>query len=145
DAARALDDAEDGPGYTCFGGPVVDAAPVALWAPGTGAVSLPSGTGLPLAADRPWVGQIHYNLAQGVVPDRTRISLRLTQDSVRPAVFAPVADLDLRLQPGRASVEATATGEQNPDAPYTVYGAAPHMHTLGRTMRVDVSDDAGPT
>ena len=52
-AARALDDGEDGPGYTCFGGPGVNAAPVALWAPGTGAVSLPAGTGIPLAVDRP--------------------------------------------------------------------------------------------
>ena len=143
-AARALDDAEEGPGYTCFGGPGVNAAPVALWAPGTGAVLLPTGTGLPLAADRPWVVQIHYNLAQGVFPDRTRVKVQLTQRPVRPAVFAAVVDRDLRLPPGLASVEATATTAQDPTAPYTVYGAAPHMHTLGRTMRVDVSNDAGP-
>jgi len=143
-AARALDDAEDGPGYTCFGGPGVNAAPIALWAPGTGAVLLPTGTGLPLAADRPWIVQIHYNLAQGAFPDRTRVKVRLTQGPVRSAVFAPVADLDVRLPPGLASVEATSTTPQDPSAPYTVYGAAPHMHTLGRTMRVDVSNDAGP-
>jgi hypothetical protein len=143
-AARALDDAEDGPGYTCFGGPGVNAAPVALWAPGTGAVLLPTGTALPLAAGRPWVVQIHYNLAQGVFPDRTRVKVQLTQGPVRPAVFAAMADLDLRLPPGLASVEATATIAQDPTASYTVYGAAPHMHTLGRTMRVDVSNDAGP-
>lgn len=144
-AARALDDAEDGLGYTCFGGPRVDAGPVALWAPGTGTVVLPAGTGLPLAAARPWIIQVHYNLAQGVFPDRTRVKLRLTRQNVRPAVFAPVADLNLTLPPGRASVTASDVGPQDPTKPYTVYGAAPHMHTLGRTLRVEVSNDAGPT
>ena len=144
-AAHALDDAEAGPGYTCFGGPGVDAAPIALWAPGTGAVMLPTGTGVALAANRPWVVQIHYNLAQGVFSDRTRVKLRLTNSSVQPAVFAPVADLDLRLPPGRPSVETSAVGTQDPTTGYTVYGAGPHMHTLGRTMRVDVTDGIGPT
>jgi hypothetical protein len=143
-AARALDDAQDGPGYTCFGGPGVNAAPVALWAPGAGAVFFPAGTGVPLVVNRPWIVQIHYNLAQGAFPDHTQVMLRLTRDNLRPAAFRPVADLGLVLPPGRASVEVSATGQQDPNAPYTVYGAAPHMHTLGRKMRVDASNDAGP-
>jgi len=144
-AARARDEAEDGLGYTCFGGPGVEAAPVALWAPGAGAVVLPAGTGISLAAGRPWIIQIHYNLAQGAFPDRSHVNLRLTHESVRAAVFAPVADQNLQLPPGRASVEQTFIGRQDPAKPYTIYGAAPHMHTLGRTMRVDVTTDQGPT
>ncbi|HEY3500517.1 MAG TPA: hypothetical protein VGK73_37750, partial [Polyangiaceae bacterium] len=41
--AEALDAAEDGPGYTCFGAPRVDVDPLALWAPGGGPTKFPAG------------------------------------------------------------------------------------------------------
>ena len=43
------------------------------WAPGAGATYLPPGTGVALAGGRNVILQVHYNLAQGVFPDRTRV------------------------------------------------------------------------
>ncbi|HKO46998.1 MAG TPA: hypothetical protein VJV79_04705 [Polyangiaceae bacterium] len=136
-AAHALDDAAAGAGYPCFGGPGVDASPFAMWAPGAGAIDLPAGTGVPLVAHRDLVIQIHYNLENGMAPDRTRVALAFAKDKPISAQFAPISNSDLRLPPGLAKVESTANSPVSP-VNFTVYGAMPHMHTLGRTMRVEI-------
>ena len=135
--AHALDDAEEGDGYTCFGGPIVSASPVALWAPGAGVVHMPSGTGVALEANRDVILQIHYNLEHGTHPDRTRLNLATVADGVTPGFFAPVANLDMMLPPRRDYVETTASESLVPNQSFVVHGAMPHMHTLGRTLRVE--------
>ncbi|HEX6274031.1 MAG TPA: hypothetical protein VFZ53_13375 [Polyangiaceae bacterium] len=135
--ARALDDAEAGDGYTCFGGPGVAAAPVALWAPGAGVVEMPAGTGVALEANRDVVLQIHYNLEHGAHTDRTRLELSTVASGVVPGTFSPVLDGNMMLPPGREYVETTASTDFVPSVSLVVHGAMPHMHTLGRTLRVD--------
>lgn len=137
-AAMALDDDEEGPGYTCFGGPgVLGSRFLAGWAPGTPATRYPAGTGLKLDHTRKLVVQIHYNLHEGPEPDRTRIDLEFG-GGVTPALVVPVADLGLAVPPGveAAPTEFTTTGFEIPVG-VTVRGIFPHMHTLGRTLRVD--------
>jgi len=136
-AAHALDDASSGDGYPCFGGAGVDASPVAMWAPGAGAIEMPTGTGVPLAAHRDLIVQIHYNLDNGVLPDRTKIALAFAPTPPISAQYLSMADFDLRLPPGRANVESMANVGLSPGR-FKVFGAMPHMHTLGRTLRVDV-------
>ena len=99
--AHARDDAEPGDGYTCFGGPGVSASPIALWAPGAGIVETPTGTGVPIEANRELVFQIHYNLEHGTHPDRTSVKLDLVDGGVVTGIFAPVANLEMMLPPGR--------------------------------------------
>jgi len=140
-AARALDEAEAGEGYTCFGGPGIAASPFALWAPGGGSVTLPAGTGVPLAAGRELVIQIHYNFESGAFPDRTRVGLEFADQPVIPALYLAVANGEMRLQPGREYVESSATGDVEPSVSFKVHGAMPHMHTLGRTLRVEAEAD----
>jgi hypothetical protein len=136
--AEAQDAAEPGLGYTCFGSSGVDASPVVLWAPGTGVTRLPEGTGLPLAAGRKLVLQVHYNLAPGAFPDRTTVRLQTAPSVARPAVFTPVADLSLEVPPGQALAVSTRTFTLGTPIPaVTIYGVLPHMHTLGRTLRLD--------
>lgn len=144
EAARELDSAEEGPGYTCFGGPGVSASPIALWAPGASAISMPKGTGVAMEPGK-IILQIHYNFEHGVLPDRTRIALRLTEGGVLPAKYSEIANYDMRLQPGREYIETSATQRANPNAPFIVYGAMPHMHTSGRTLRVDVESEGSST
>ena len=139
-AAHALDDAADGEGYPCFGGSGVDSSLLAMWAPGAGPVELPVGTGVPLAAHRDLIIQIHYNLENGSFPDRTKVALAFASEPPISALYLPMANLDLRLPPGRANVEASATAQLLPGS-FKVYGAMPHMHTLGRTMRADIEDN----
>lgn len=138
--AHALDAAASGDGYPCFGGPGVDASPLAMWAPGAGPSEMPAGTGVQLAAHRDLIFQIHYNLDNGSAPDQTKVALQFASEPPIRGQYVAVLDTDLRLQPGKEHVEATATGQLRP-GPFKVYGVMPHMHTLGRTLRVDVEND----
>jgi len=135
DAAEALDTAEAGLGYTCFGGAGVTAEPRVLWAPGGGFVELPADTGVPLAAGRKLILQVHYNLSNGTFPDRTTVKLALSSDVQFPARYQAIGDLDMVLEPGleTATTEATfsAFGQS-----FVVHGVMPHMHTLGRELTV---------
>jgi hypothetical protein len=56
---------------------------------------------------------------------------------VIPAEYMAVADVEMRLEPGRQLVESTATQPLSRPASFKVHGAMPHMHTLGRTLRVE--------
>jgi hypothetical protein len=142
-AAHELDAQHAGPGYTCFGGPAIGAEPLVLWAPGAGTTHLPEGTGVPLAAGRELVVQIHYNLENGVYPDRTTVGLVFAERAVTPAAYSPVANLDMQLAPGMERVESADTNRVEPAASLKIYGAMPHMHTLGRTLRVDAEARGG--
>ena len=139
-AAHGLDDAAEGDGYPCFGGAGVDASPLAMWAPGAGAIQLPEGTGVPLAAKRDLIIQIHYNLANGTDADRTHVALQFATKPVITAQYLAMLDTDLKLPPAQKLVESTSSAMLAPGK-FTVYGAMPHMHTLGRTLEVDVEAD----
>jgi hypothetical protein len=137
EAAQLLDAAEDGPGYTCFGSPLVDAAPFALWAPGVGRMDMPAGTGVALGANRGLVMQVHYNHENGAYPDQTSVKLKFAEQPVIPGEYIAVANGDMMLPPGREFVESSSTDEYPDSFDMKVHGALPHMHTLGRTMRVE--------
>ena len=134
-SARDLDAKDDSPGYECFGGPGVLSDPVALWAPGSSVIEMPAGTGIALEPGRDLILQVHYNVAAGSLPDRTRVQLELASD-VTPARFMPVANVRLALVPDLAYQETEAAQNRVIDNPLVVYGAAPHMHTRGKTMEV---------
>jgi hypothetical protein len=138
--AEANDVQDLGLGYTCFGASGVDASPVALWAPGGGVVNLPEGTGLPLVAGRKLVLQVHYNLAPGAFPDRTTVRLKTEPTVDRPGTFTLVADPSLNVAPGQELGVSTRTFTlDEPAQQMTIHGVLPHMHTLGRTLRLDAS------
>ena len=106
--AAALDRATPGPGWTCFGGPGVgggtsnprgfldDAGWIAAWAPGFGAGRFRAGTGVELPSGSRIVMQVHYNLLNGIRPDRSRAVLTTVPASTGPTpvqtmlVAAPV-------------------------------------------------------
>src|SRR5262249_28011566 len=76
-AAEALDRADPGPGYGCFGGPgFLPAGGLGGWAPGAQARVTPFGVGLLLPKGARIVLQMHYNNgATESRVDRTRIAL----------------------------------------------------------------------
>ncbi len=92
-AARQLDSASPGVGWSCFGGIGVmsggmsdleslDNAPwIAAWAPGWGTGRLPDGTGVPLPKGSLVVMQVHYNLLNGHANDRSRAVLTVAPGS----------------------------------------------------------------
>ncbi|MDR7251079.1 hypothetical protein J2X46_000051 [Nocardioides sp. BE266] len=83
-AAEAKDAAEDGEGWTCFGGTgldafqnVDDASWIGAWAPGGKESVVKPGFGTRLAKGSRIVMQVHYNLLAGVSPDTSAAQLRL--------------------------------------------------------------------
>jgi len=129
-------------GYECFGGSGVgNSQPLALWAPGGGATVFPNGTGLLLNGGRHVVIQIHYNLIAGTYPDRTRVNMTTNSTGTTTrAYFAPIVDSNLQLPPGMANFSASDTIPLSSlPIPVRIYGAAPHMHTLGRSLRVETT------
>jgi hypothetical protein len=81
--ARAVDAADSGEGWTCFGDAGIggDAGWVAHWAPGANETLLSAGVGYPMPPGSLLVMQVHYNLlASGGKPagaDQSSIRLRL--------------------------------------------------------------------
>lgn len=150
----ALDAAEAGPGYTCFGGAGAnEATPVVLWAPGAGAVETPRGTGLPIDASVPLVVQVHYNLlsAQPGDTDRSSVDMRI-EPSATAAYYVPVYNYGFAAEPHMTSVSSSydfpfgATWLTPYGVPAAhVYGIGPHMHTLGTDIQVDMLNADGST
>jgi hypothetical protein len=139
--ALAKDASEPGPGYACFGGPGVGAGTVyGGWVPGGGMTLYPEGTGVAIESDKAIVMQIHYNTAHAGhgahAPDATALQLQFADARVaRPAVILPIADLFFTIPP-RVDSFSTAVTFEMPVAG-TIHGVGPHMHTLGRSIRVD--------
>jgi len=85
DNVHALDAAEEGQGWTCFGntgfgndGPQLDDAPwLGAWAPGGQESVMAAGYGKELRKGSLIVMQVHYNLLKGQEPDISATQLRL--------------------------------------------------------------------
>jgi hypothetical protein len=137
--ALDLDAAEEGAGYTCFGGPGVGGGFgfLAAWAPGTNVTRYPEGTGLSVRGGRKSVLQIHYNTGAGARPDRTRIRLKIEPKVAKEAFVLPLANLDLDLPPRSGDVTQSAETTVKPGPTYHLLGVFPHMHTMGKSLVVE--------
>lgn len=151
-ALQAIDDASVGPGWQCFGGPVPGASGVQAvgalgsWVPGVSAVAFPAGTATRLPAGSLAVVQVHYNLAGGTEPDRTRLEVKLapagTEATLQPIAGVRLIKFNLNIPPGavdhveEASLTARAWSQNKffPDGEGWIIGVGGHMHTLGRRI-----------
>jgi hypothetical protein len=137
--AEALDRAEEGPGYSCYGSSrVAGARLVTSWTWDSDVQRIPDGFGIRLGASRKLVMQVHYDvLASGLdAPTRTRVELEL-DPAVHEALFIDVSPARLNLAPGQKRVEVTAEAQTRSDV--TVLGIAPRMRLLGQAMQVEVA------
>ncbi|MDC0716462.1 monooxygenase [Nannocystis bainbridge] len=141
--AAALDAADAGPGYTCFGDPLVPSRWLVGTGPGDPGGRLPEGTGLRMAAGRQAVLQMHYNQVHGAGSDQTAIDLQLAASVAHEASVKRVEDAYLELPPGRPAVVESDTRELHED--FTLWGVWPHMHDLGRQLRVTARGPGGDT
>ncbi len=143
--ARWRDELEPGPGWSCFGAPGIGGATLlGAWAPGYPVVRLPEGTGLLLVGGAVIV-QVHYYLEAEPRADDTQVRLELSAEPLRPLAFVPFAATDLVLPPG---LEAVSVGRRAPlpvPGPLEVFGVFPHMHLLGRALKLAASSPAGAT
>lgn len=138
--AQGLDDESPEPGWSCFSTPVdTDINLIAAWAPGDNVVEFPEGTGLAVPGRR-MVMQIHYNLLGGATPDVTALKLRMATSVDKDALLVPIADNDLVVPPGQPNAEYSfSVSLAGLAEDLDVHGVFPHMHTLGKTLRFDLS------
>ncbi len=143
------DEADAGPGYTCFGGANVSGVRMVMnWAPGTGIVSLPKDTGIRLDPDLPLVFQVHYHVMGTPGFDQSTIKMKLADKvplEMTPTFLSPLKPLSIPPQTvayvheGKASLQSALGGNR----PLKIMGVRAHMHKLGSQMQVSVKTDAG--
>jgi len=133
----ALDAADPGPGFTSTGGSAGFSPALWLggWAPGNKPHFTPTGTAVRIPAGSRIVLQVHYHKSGKPETDRTRIGIHFASGPVdkRMRIF-PVLNLGLEVPPGAERHKVTATLRVPMDV--HAYSVTPHMHVLGREMKV---------
>ncbi len=144
---EAADAADEGTGYTCFGGPYpstgegatgLDAlrggAPnrLASWVPGASPNLFADDVSVRVEAGSVAVMQIHYSAAGGdPEPDTTALQLEIGDEPTSYLYYArPMAITDLDIPAGDEEVTVTRAWP-NYGEPIAVTSIAPHMHMLG--------------
>jgi mono/diheme cytochrome c family protein len=134
--ARELDALDPGPGYTSFGGVgFKSSGMIGGWAPGNYPSFLPDGIGRFLPKNADLVVQVHYHRSGKVETDRTKVALYFAKGPVDKRIRSrPLAKLALRIPAGDSNyvVHASMPVLFN----VTAYRVTPHMHLLGREMKV---------
>ena len=152
--AEALDAAEEGPGYTCFGtANISDQSWIGSWAPGGVPMKYPANTGLPVQPGSKMIIQVHYNtLGTDAIPDQTTVNFETADAVTHPAFFMPWANIvwfngAMRIPAGDSDVkhefayDPTQFSEFVPffdRESYRIWGGGLHMHMLGTSIRLDV-------
>jgi hypothetical protein len=145
-AARKKDEAEAGPGYASFGGPgVLPTGGLGGWAPGAMPRRLPEGTGGFLRRGSDLVLQIHYHPNGKVETDRSSVGIYFTEELATKLIGGlAVLNRSLNIPPGEKHYRVTADSEVLP-VDVNVMAVAPHMHLLGREIKVTARTPAGET
>ncbi len=144
---QALDTADAGTGYTCFGGAGAQVqGMIGGWAPGSLGSDLPPGVGLPIDPGSAIILQVHYHgHGHGELgSDRSAIELKLDAAVDRPGRVIPFANP--QWVQGNMPIPAN-----DPDVVHSfafdptafigeveVFSAALHMHTLGTSGTLNV-------
>lgn len=141
--SKALDDKEDGPGYTCFGGPGFDVGPGDMlggWAPGAQPQIAPQGVGGKIPAGSRVVMQVHYStFGKATAPDVTRAGIYLWNDRPeRQLYFVPVLNQRFEIPVGADNYEVKASFPVLPVLSAKIISIFPHMHLLGKQISVDL-------
>lgn len=150
---QALDEEEEGPGYTCFGGAGggldLDTSFIGSWAPGAEGGDFPSGTGIRVEPGSKIALQVHYNtLNGGDVPDRSSIDLKVDETVDKEASWqfftslAWVVGDGMDIPPMSQDVEhaysVDPTAFVSKGKPFLIHSVGLHMHTFGQTARLSI-------
>jgi hypothetical protein len=144
--SKALDDAEPGPGYTCFGGPGFNTTgTLGGWAPGSRPLELPPGVGFELPANSRVVMQVHYHPHHGApAPDRTQFGIYLSNERPKDLMrIIPIINESFRIPAGEKNYRVEANWPILTPFPLKLWLIAPHMHLLGQKMKVEMTLPGG--
>jgi hypothetical protein len=151
--ARELDAAEEGAGYTCFGGPRINVrGDLGGWAPGADADYLPDGIGRVLPKGADIVLQVHYHATGKPEKDRTRLGLYLAPKGkpIKQAMHWWAAGPDyaeikpVNREGGGLRFEIPEGADNHRIVARTlplpcdleIVAVSPHMHKIGKDMEM---------
>jgi hypothetical protein len=154
---QALDAAEPGAGYTCFGGPGggndPDVGWIGAWAPGRQGADFPEGTGLEIQPGSKIALQVHYNTANGKQPDQTAVDVRLDSSVDKRAKWQFFADIQwlfaggMPIPAGEADVQHAFEIDPTPFVfggdPFVIHSVGLHMHTRGTSAALSLTRKDG--
>lgn len=145
--ARERDQATPEPGYNTTGGLGIPLAAILnIWAPGVSTHHLPTDVSLHLPGKADVVVQLHLHPSGKAEQDRSKIGLYLAKKPAkrhilkRPFIFGPVT---FDIPPGASRHKISASIEVPVDL--TLTAVLPHMHMLGREMKVHANLPDGST
>ena len=145
------DSADAGAGYTSFFGTGSnDSKLVGEWVPGTSAIKFPAGMGLKLRKNTRLILQVHYPKGTYLKMDSTRVNMRFTNQPPSPffrevLLVAALNENELVNGPLVIAPETVksftesyvvANNPQLPYGAYTILSVAPHMHLIGKKIKV---------
>jgi hypothetical protein len=141
--ARALAAKESDGAYTCYGGPgLPQAGMMAGWAPGVTAKRLPEGIARVVPKGADLIVQIHYHPDGKPETDKTEIGVYLQKGAVSKQLFSiPVLQRALYIPAGDSHFRVATSFTTPIDLEVT--SVAPHMHLLGREMKVTATLPSG--
>jgi len=147
--AESMDGKDGEPGYTCFGGPGFALAlngALGGWAPGQRARFLPEGIGIELTKGSRIVMQVHYFPVGRTGPDQTRIGLYYAKQDIQQRLFMiPVVNTSFKIPENADKYEVKANLAVLPFMDGKVIWVYPHMHLLGREIKLEVTDSKKET
>lgn len=145
-AARKKDEADSGPGYASFAGPgILPTGGLGGWAPGATPRLLPEGIGKYLRAGSDLVLQIHYHPDGKPETDQSVVGVYFTKTPARQIVAGiAVRTRNLDIPAGESRYHVTAQSAPLPVDAQAI-GIAPHMHYIGKEMKVVAESPDGKT
>lgn len=142
--AEKLDAAEEGPGYTCFGGPGFEISINGMlggWAPGSLPKPLPEGISIQIPKGGRLIMQVHYFPVGRTGDDLTKVGLYFSKEKVERRLFyIPVVNTTFRIPPGNANYEVTANFAVPIFLDAKIVQVFPHMHQLGRKIKLEYQE-----
>ena len=139
-AARKLDAADPGPGYsTSGGGPgFLPAGFVGGWAPGNEPTVLPSGVGNLIPKGSDIVLEVHYHKNGKPETDQTNVGIYYAKGPIHKRIRSlMVINPFLHIPAGAENHPVSASTKVFRNV--TVLDCTPHMHLIGHNMRVDAT------
>jgi hypothetical protein len=134
--AREKDDADPGQGYKSFGGPgFIPNGGLGGWAPGCEPLFLADGLGKSLRAGLDLVMQVHYHASGKPEQDQSQVGIYFTKKPVEHLVTG-ISLLNPRLDIPAGAKRHPSNIEVTLPVDVTAIGISPHMHLLGREMKV---------
>jgi hypothetical protein len=141
--ARELDAADPGPGYISFGGPgFTPAGSLGGWAPGASAYLIKEGTARFVPANSDLVIQVHYHPDGQPHKDQSSLAIYFAKKPVKHLISSlTLLTRQLDISPGDANYQRDLYVELPTDV--TLSGIVPHMHLIGREMKVQATTPDG--